>query len=195
MISKPGSRLLVEHDLVRKPVTTFRDHALRLLVAERLDWIEPSGFARRIIAKENADGGGKQKAAGDGRKQISARASPPSAEIPTEVAIPITMPASPPLTLRNIASARNCSSTCRRRAPIAMRSPISRVRSVTDTSRMFMMPMPPTMQRYRGDGRKQQRHDPARAFRGLDELAEVADVEIVDVAGLDAVAPLSVSVT
>ena len=31
-----------------------------------------------------------------------------------------------------------------RRAPIAMRIPISRVRSVTDTSMMFMMPMPPT---------------------------------------------------
>ena len=30
------------------------------------------------------------------------------------------------------------------RAPIAMRRPISRVRSVTDTSMMFMMPMPPT---------------------------------------------------
>ena len=33
----------------------------------------------------------------------------------------------------------------RPRAPMAMRRPISRVRSVTDTSMMFMMPMPPTM--------------------------------------------------
>ena len=30
-------------------------------------------------------------------------------------------------------------------APSALRMPISRVRSVTDTSMMFMMPMPPTM--------------------------------------------------
>ena len=30
------------------------------------------------------------------------------------------------------------------RAPIAIRMPISWVRSVTDTSMMFMMPMPPT---------------------------------------------------
>ena len=29
-------------------------------------------------------------------------------------------------------------------APIAMRTPISRVRSVTDTSMMFMIPIPPT---------------------------------------------------
>ena len=31
-----------------------------------------------------------------------------------------------------------------RRAPIALRMPISRVRSVTVTSMMFMIPMPPT---------------------------------------------------
>ncbi len=41
------------------------------------------------------------------------------------------------------ASSRNCSSTCRRRAPTALRSPISRVRSVTDTSMMFITPTPP----------------------------------------------------
>ena len=32
----------------------------------------------------------------------------------------------------------------RPRAPTAMRMPISRVRSVTETSMMFMMPTPPT---------------------------------------------------
>ena len=32
----------------------------------------------------------------------------------------------------------------RRFAPTALRMPISRVRSVTETSMMFMMPMPPT---------------------------------------------------
>ena len=42
------------------------------------------------------------------------------------------------------ASIRNWSSTSRSRAPMASRMPISRVRSVTDTSMMFMMPMPPT---------------------------------------------------
>ena len=57
---------------------------------------------------------------------------------------PKMMPAMPPVTLRITASARNCSNTCIRCAPIAIRRPISRVRSVTDTSRMFMMPMPPT---------------------------------------------------
>ena len=32
-----------------------------------------------------------------------------------------------------------------RRAPTALRTPISRVRSVTDTSMMFITPMPPTI--------------------------------------------------
>ena len=50
----------------------------------------------------------------------------------------------PPSTLSVTASTRNCTSTSRPRAPSAMRMPISRVRSVTDTSMMFMIPMPPT---------------------------------------------------
>ena len=41
-------------------------------------------------------------------------------------------------------SMRNCDMTSLRRAPSALRTPISRVRSVTETSMMFMMTMPPT---------------------------------------------------
>src|SRR5208282_2780285 len=41
-------------------------------------------------------------------------------------------------------SMRNCSKMLRRLAPIALRTPISRVRSTTETNMMFMMPMPPT---------------------------------------------------
>jgi hypothetical protein len=40
---------------------------------------------------------------------------------------------------------RNCDPTSRRVAPTARRTPISRVRSITDVSMLFMMPMPPTM--------------------------------------------------
>ena len=69
---------------------------------------------------------------------------PATAEMIWETATPARMPAVPPVALKSTASARNCSSTCPRRAPIALRMPISRVRSVTDTSRMFMMPIPPT---------------------------------------------------
>ncbi len=59
-------------------------------------------------------------------------------------ASPSTMPISPPSSDSTVASTRNCTRMCRSCAPMARRTPISRVRSVTDTSMMFMMPMPPT---------------------------------------------------
>ena len=69
------------------------------------------------------------------------------AKVPTakDAATPKAMPSAPPIIDSVTASTRNCFRMSRPRAPTAMRSPISRVRSVTDTSMMFMMPMPPTM--------------------------------------------------
>ena len=55
------------------------------------------------------------------------------------------MPITPPISEISIASVRNCRCTSRGPAPTAMRRPISRMRSVTETSMMFMMPMPPTI--------------------------------------------------
>ena len=43
------------------------------------------------------------------------------------------------------ASKRNCKRMLPEEAPTALRMPISRVRSATDTNMIFMMPMPPTM--------------------------------------------------
>ena len=43
------------------------------------------------------------------------------------------------------ASTRNCTLMSRLLAPMALRRPISRVRSVTVVSIMFMIPMPPTI--------------------------------------------------
>ena len=57
---------------------------------------------------------------------------------------PRRMPMIPPTAVRTTASMVNCSSTSWRRAPTALRTPISRVRSVTETSIMFMTPTPPT---------------------------------------------------
>ena len=58
--------------------------------------------------------------------------------------MPTAMPNKPPVTLMATASMMNCNSTFRKVAPRALRMPISRVRSVTDTNMMFMIPMPPT---------------------------------------------------
>ena len=68
------------------------------------------------------------------------RAAPPAVTRPT----PIRMPIMPPQADRIADSVRNWISTSRVLAPSALRIPISRVRSVTDTSMIFMMPMPPT---------------------------------------------------
>jgi hypothetical protein len=57
---------------------------------------------------------------------------------------PSRTPNRPPSTDRKTASARNWARTSLRRAPTALRMPISRVRSVTLTSMMFMTPIPPT---------------------------------------------------
>ena len=54
------------------------------------------------------------------------------------------MPTTPPVSEMIVVSIRNCRTTSRRRAPIARRTPISRVRSITLASMMFMIPMPPT---------------------------------------------------
>ena len=50
----------------------------------------------------------------------------------------------PPITERQIASTKNWARIWYGLAPTAIRRPISRVRSVTLTSMMFMMPIPPT---------------------------------------------------
>jgi hypothetical protein len=62
--------------------------------------------------------------------------------IPTPM--PSATPRTPPIAVTTIASDRNCERMSRCRAPVAIRTPISRVRSVTETSMMFMTPMPPT---------------------------------------------------
>ena len=57
-----------------------------------------------------------------------------------------------------------------RRAPIALRMPISRVRSVTVTSMMFMMPMPPTSSEIAGDRAEQHGERLGRLGAGAEQL-------------------------
>ena len=53
-------------------------------------------------------------------------------------------PSTPPLNPSVVASTRNCRRITAGVAPRALRSPISRTRSVTETSMMFITPIPPT---------------------------------------------------
>ena len=54
------------------------------------------------------------------------------------------MPITPPQPDSTVDSTRNWEMMTLRLAPMAFLMPISRVRSVTVTSMIFMMPMPPT---------------------------------------------------
>ena len=56
---------------------------------------------------------------------------------------PVSMPMTPPRPVSVAASIRNCVIISFFLAPHALRMPISRVRSVTDTSIIFITPMPP----------------------------------------------------
>ena len=80
----------------------------------------------------------------------------------SEAATPMPMPMEPPRRLIKMDSMRNCKRMSRPRAPMAMRSPISLVRSVTETYMMFMIPIPPTNKLI-----------PAMAVRTSESMSEV----------------------
>jgi len=69
---------------------------------------------------------------------------PASTPINCDSATPSRIPATPPVSEMIVVSIRNWRTTSRCRAPMARRTPISRVRSRTLASMMFMIPMPPT---------------------------------------------------
>ena len=65
-------------------------------------------------------------------------------EISSAMPMPVATPMMPPRLVSTAASVRNCIRIRRFLAPMAFFRPISAVRSVTETSMMFMTPMPPT---------------------------------------------------
>ena len=98
------------------------------------------------------------------------------------------MPSMPPISDSVTASTRNCARMSRPRAPTAIRSPISRVRSVTDTSMMFMIPMPPTRSDTEAMAASSIASTRREASCACEHLGEIAEREVVVLAGLQAVA-------
>ena len=116
----------------------------RLLEAKRLDGIQGRGSPRRPDTEHDTYTGGKDKCHDDGgRSEHGSPAKGVAQQTPPRRFRPRYR------TRRRrgtgaTASTRNWKRIFRFVAPSALRMPISRVRSVTDTSMMFMMPMPPT---------------------------------------------------
>ena len=75
---------------------------------------------------------------------LTADGAPETDDTTRDAPMPAATPRMPPRLVRAAASVRNCHRMRRFRAPMAFLRPISRVRSVTVTSMMFMTPMPPT---------------------------------------------------
>ena len=136
---------LAKGDVTRSPIARAFLSDFGLLVAQRVDRIEPRGFPRGIEAEEDPDD------RGDAERRAT------TDDGVTTIGHCRKLPDQRPRRRRRArcrsrrrrstsvtASNRNCSRTWRPFAPMAMRMPISRVRSVTETSMMFMMPMPPT---------------------------------------------------
>ena len=65
-------------------------------------------------------------------------------DITSAMTIPAATPTIPPMLVNTAASVRNCPKILYFFAPIAFFNPISLVRSVTDTSIIFITPIPPT---------------------------------------------------
>ena len=64
--------------------------------------------------------------------------------IPTAPKYPKNIPITPPKIVKKTASMRNCKRISFLLAPIAFLKPISLVLSVTETSMIFIIPIPPT---------------------------------------------------
>lgn len=71
-------------------------------------------------------------------------AQPANFDNENDTDIPNAIPITPPKVERVADSIRNWDKIARRGAPTAFRKPISRVRSLTETNMMFMIPIPPT---------------------------------------------------
>ena len=87
-----------------------------------------------------------------------------------------------------VASARNWPRIAPLGAPMALRMPISLVRSVTVTSMMLVMPMPPTSRLDRRDRAEQHGEGLAVLCRRRQQRCLVEDLEVGGAGAADAVA-------
>ena len=113
------------------------------LFPQGLDRIEAGRAHGRVDAEEQSDQRGDPDAERDGPGLIDAGIGVNRA-IAAAMPEPNAVPTTPPNIESTTDSVSICAMMSDRRAPSALRRPISRVRSVTTISMMFMMTMPPT---------------------------------------------------
>ena len=118
----------------------------RLFMPESLNRVQPSGFDGRDHPEADTDEPAKPKEMPIAHSGMCARSSLTCGILAMAMVSnwPKPMPTSPPKKHSVTDSIMNCVRMAERLAPTALRRPISRVRSETETSMMFMMPTPPT---------------------------------------------------
>ena len=130
-----------QHDF---PKQGERGVDVHLFTPQCFDRIEPRGARGGIETEEQADGGGDADAERD-RPRLEPRGQRRDrGDALRRRATPSAIPTRPPKVDSVTDSVSTCDMMSRRRAPSALRRPISRVRSLTTISMMFMMTMPPT---------------------------------------------------
>src|SRR5713101_5229507 len=123
--------------------TTALGGAHTSFVSKRLDRIQARGLAGGV-EEDAADTGGEAERE---RDRLGCHERPPLGEVADQLGAPDAerdADASADHRERHRLDQELEHDVAPARAPTAMRRPISRVRSVTDTSMMFMIPMPPT---------------------------------------------------
>ncbi len=150
--------------------------------------------ALRAGYRPGDDSGDRQRSNGDrGRHDTTCvGGSNPGAAPHRHSSMPMSsaappMPIPPLISVRNAPSRKNCSRMLRLVAPSALRRPISRVRSLTATSMMLMMPIAPRVKRHQSDAAEEDVHHVEDLAHGLGILDRVPIFEGVFVVRIEAV--------
>ena len=114
-----------------------------LFSSQRIDRIQICCFYRRQQSEYDTDHHGEDHGENDCRN-TDRHSVCDTLEITCAMIMPPSTPSSPPMLVSTAASVRNWNRILRFLAPIAFFRPISLVRSVTDTSIIFITPIPPT---------------------------------------------------
>ncbi len=108
---------------------------------------------------------------------------------------PTSMPTAPPTNVRVAASTRNCHRISRRVAPRALRTPISRVRSVTEIVMIATTPTPPTISPMDESTSITRKNIPVTLFQESSSLSCVTMEKLFSWAGLSSRRERSAAIT
>ena len=131
-----------QQQILANVLTVCLQRHASVLRSQRLNGIEPGGFAGGVNAEKEAHRGGEGQAHQHGAERN--RRGEEHIDHARRSAGPAARPRCRPCRPSRPTSITNCLRMSRRRAPSDLRMPISWVRSVTLASMMFMMTMPPT---------------------------------------------------